>query len=208
MNLSRTALMLGLVALLQACASAPPSKPIKNEVSQDLYLQHLKNLAVIDQFTLKGRIGVQSNGEGFSGSLNWQHDNLNDDISLYSPFGGQVASIKKTSGKVTLEDAKGNIVSAPDAETLTQITLGWKLPLAGLADWSLGRPVKGDVQSIIWNEFGYLTSLKQDEWHIEYQDYSNNNGLFLPNKILLKSKQVNLKLLVEQWDFVKKELKK
>ena len=208
MNLSRTALMLGLVALLQACASAPPSKPIKNEVSQNLYLQHLKNLAVIDQFTLKGRIGVQSNGEGFSGSLNWQHDNLNDDISLYSPFGGQVASIKKTVEKVTLEDAKGNIVSAPDAETLTQITLGWKLPLAGLADWSLGRPANGDVQSIIWNELGYLTSLKQDEWHIEYQDYSNNNGLFLPNKILLKSKKVNLKLLVEQWDFVKKELKK
>jgi len=208
MNLSRTALLLGLVALLQACASAPPSKTIKNEVSLALYQQHLQTLAVIDQFTLKGRIGVQTNGEGFSGSLNWQHNNLNDDISLYSPFGGQVARIKKTVGKVTLEDAKGNSVSATDAETLTQTALGWRLPLAGLADWSLGRPTDGDVQSITWNEYGYLTSLRQDEWEIEYQNYSNQNGYSLPNKIWLKSKKVNLKLLVEQWDVVKKELKK
>ncbi|MDP3087031.1 MAG: lipoprotein insertase outer membrane protein LolB [Methylotenera sp.] len=208
MNLNRTRLLLGLAVLLQACASVPPSKPIENEVSQASYQQHLQNLAVIDQFKLKGRIGVQSNGEGFSGSLNWQHNNLNDDISLYSPFGGQVASIKKTAGKVTLEDEKGNSVSASDAETLTQTVLGWKLPLAGLADWVLGRPANGEVQSLTLNEYGYLTSLKQDEWDIEYQNYSNQNGHFLPNKILLKSKKVNLKLLIEQWDVVIKEHKK
>jgi outer membrane lipoprotein LolB len=204
MNLSRTTLLLSLVALLQACASTPPSKPIKNEESHALYQQHLESIADIDQFTLKGRIGVQADGNGFSGGLNWQHNNLNDDIYLYSPLGGQVASIRKTVDKVTLEDAKGNSVSAPDAETLTQTALGWRLPLGGLADWSLGRPASGDVQSITWNEQGYLTSLKQDDWDIEYQNYSDQNGHFLPTKILLKSKKVNLKLLVEQWNIVKK----
>jgi outer membrane lipoprotein LolB len=204
MNLTRTTLLLGFVVLLLACASTPTSKPVNNATSHALYQQHLLNIAVIDQFTLKGRIGVQADGKGFSGGLNWQHDNVNDDISLYSPLGGQIASITKSMDKVTLNNAKGNSVSATDAETLTQTTLGWRLPLAGLADWALGRPTSSDVQSIIWDERGHIISLKQDDWDIEYQNYSDQNGHFLPSKILLKSEKVNLKLLVEKWAVVKK----
>lgn len=203
MNLTRTSLLLGFVALLQACASAPVSKTVENTASRALYQQHLQNIAAIEQFTLKGRIGVQADSKGFSGGLNWQHDNANDDISLYSPLGGQVASIKKTAEGVTLEDSKGNKISAPDAETLTQTTLGWRLPLTGLADWSLGRPTSGTIQASTWDELGHLSTLKQDDWDIEYQNYSEQNGHFLPNKILLKSEKLNLKLLVEEWAAIK-----
>jgi len=203
MNLTRTSLLLGFVALLQACASAPFSKPVENAASLALYQKHLQSIAAIEQFTLKGRIGVQADGKGFSGSLNWQHDNANDDISLYSPLGGQVASIKKTANEVTLEDAKGNRTSAPDAESLTQTALGWRLPLAGLADWSLGRPTSSTIQASTWDELGHLSTLKQDGWSIEYQNYAEQNGRFLPNKILLKSEKLNLKLLVEEWESLK-----
>ena len=144
--------------LLSSCASTPKINPVENLKSQSLQQQHLESIANIRQFTLKGRIGVQTEGKGFSGGLNWQHANSNDDISLYSPLGGQVANIKKTSVSVTLQDAKGNTLSATDAETLTQKTLGWKLPLAGLADWSLGRPNNSPVQSITWDEQGRLNT--------------------------------------------------
>lgn len=204
MNLVRAISIFTLVALLQACVSTPINKSATDSASQILHQQHLQQLAAINQFTLNGRIGVQTEGKGFSGGLNWQHDNLNDSISLYSPLGGQIASITKSVDKVTLNDAKGNSVSATDAETLTQTTLGWRLPLAGLADWALGRPTNSDVQSIIWDEQGHLVSLKQDGWDIEYQNYSDQNGYFLPSLILLKSEKVNLKLLVEKWDVTKK----
>ena len=200
MNLKRITLLLSFVALLQACASAPISSSVEDSASKALYNQHLLNIATITQFTLKGRIGVQTEDKGFSGGLNWQHSASNDDISLYSPLGGQVASIKKTAYKVTLMDAKNNSVSAKDAETLTQTTLGWRLPLTGLADWSLGRPANSAIQAIAWDEQGHLSRLKQDGWDIEYQNYSEQNGHFLPTKILLKSEKVNLKLLVEKWD--------
>lgn len=203
MYLTRAILLLGFISLLQACASAPISKSVENSTSKASYDQHLLSVATIAQFTLKGRIGVQAEGKGFSGSLNWQHNTVNDDISLYSPLGGQIASIKKTADKITLVDAKGNSVSADDAETLTQTTLGWRLPLTGLADWSLGRPTSNAIQAIAWDEQGHLTTLKQDGWDIEYQNYSEQNGHFLPTKILLKSERVNLKLLVEKWDVLK-----
>jgi outer membrane lipoprotein LolB len=186
--------------LLSSCVSTPKIHPVENVKSQALQQQHLQTIANIQQFTLKGRIGVQTEGKGFSGGLNWQHVNSNDDISLYSPLGGQVASIKKTSDSVTLQDTKGNTLSAADAETLTQKALGWKLPLAGLVDWSLGRPNNSPIQSITWDELGRLNTLKQDGWDIEYQNYVDNSGIFLPSKILLKSEKVNLKLLVENWN--------
>lgn len=196
-------MLLGFVALLQACVSAPISKPpVDNAATLTLYQQHLQNIAAIEQFMLIGRIGVQADGKGFSGKLSWQHSNASDDISLYSPLGGQIASIKKMADSVTLEDANGNSISAVDAETLTQNALGWKLPLTGLADWSLGRPTPGPVIASTWDDQGHLITLKQDGWHIEYQNYSNQNGHFLPGKIVLKSEKINLKLLVETWTHV------
>lgn len=202
MNLSRFFVLLGMVAMLQACAVTPVATPIPVESSSTLQQQHLQKISAIQQFSIKGRIGVQSEGKGFSGGLSWQHDSLNDDISLYSPLGGQVASIKKNPEKVTLEDGKGNSISAIDAETLTQNTLGWRLPLTGLADWSLGRPASSPIQASTQDEQGRLISLKQDGWEIEYQNYSEQSGYALPGKILLKNEKVSLKLLVEQWQII------
>ncbi len=200
MTIVRLVWLMCCIAMLQSCAMVPATKPTDNVASQILYQRHLLNIATIRQFTLQGRIGVQAEGKGFSGGLHWQHDSANDNIELYSPLGGQIASIKKTVDKVTLVDAKGNSISAADAETLTQTALGWQLPLSGLADWSLGQPTNGTIDAITWDEFGHLNTLKQDGWNIEYQNYSEQNGHFLPSKILLRSEKVNLKLLVEKWD--------
>lgn len=192
-------LLLSLLGLLSACAVAPAIKPTADAASQQLNRAHLQHVAEIQSFSLKGRIGVQTASKGFSGGLQWQHQPPNDDIALYSPLGGQVASVKKTSELITLMDANGNSISANDAETLTQTALGWQLPLTGLADWSLGRPANRPVESSTWDAQGLLTTLSQDGWNIEYKNYSEQNGYQLPAKIILKSEKVNLKLLVEAW---------
>lgn len=198
MNWLRLLLLLSFVAI-QGCANLPKTDSPPTTASQALHQAHLLNIATISEFTIKGRIGVQADGKGFSGGLNWQHNSTNDDIALYSPLGGQVASIKKTVENVTLEDAKGNSISAADAETLTQSTLGWQLPLSGLADWSLGRPSSSVITTSSWDEQGHLSTLKQDGWEIHYQSYTEQNGYSLPSKISLKNEKVNLKLLVETW---------
>ncbi|MDI1361970.1 lipoprotein insertase outer membrane protein LolB [Methylotenera sp.] len=199
MKFVRLFIALSFVTTVTGCTSLPKPDVNPNSASQDRHQAHLQDIAGIDQFSIKGRIGVQAEGKGFSGSLTWQHSKINDDIALYSPLGGQLASIKKTSENVTLEDAKGNSITAADAETLTQKTLGWQLPLAGLADWSLGRPSSSAIQASTWNEQGYLSTLKQDGWDIQYENYTDQNGHFLPSKILLRNEKVYLKLLVESW---------
>jgi outer membrane lipoprotein LolB len=196
----RTLCLLGLITALAGCASTPVAKPAPDAAALTLRQQHLQSLGQIQQFSLQGRIGVQTNGKGFSGSMQWLHNKTDDSIALFSPLGSQVASIKKTPDQFTLEDASGKSYTAADAETLTQEILGWRLPLKGLADWSVGRPTQSPVQNSLWNEQGALTHLEQDGWKIEYSNYQQQGSYLLPNKIYLKSEQLNLKLLVEKWN--------
>lgn len=194
---ARLVVLLSLALLLQGCVGTGNIKSADNIASKKLYEQHLQRIAGIDQFSLQGRIGVQTDGKGFSGGISWRHNTSDDDIALYSPLGSQVASIQKTADKVTLEDANGNSISANDIETLTQTTLGWQLPLAGLSDWSLGRPSNRPVNAVNWNEKGQITHLIQDGWDIEYDDYAEFEGSELPNKLYLRSTKVNIKLIVK-----------
>jgi outer membrane lipoprotein LolB len=189
--------LIALIAIVTGCASSPISKPIETPAAKSLQQQHLNSLAAIKEFALKGRIGVQTEGKGFSGSMEWQHNAAVDQIALYSPLGSQVASIKKDANAVTLTEGNGHSVSAQDAETLTQMTLGWKLPLTGLADWALGRPTAQPIDKINWDEMGRITHLVQEGWDIEYSDYLAFEGKQLPNKIYLRSPKVNIKLIVE-----------
>lgn len=140
-----------------------------------------------------------TNPHGFSGGIDWQHLIANDNIEVYSPLGGKVASIAKTPSEVTLTTQDGHSIKANDAETLTEMALGWRLPLSGLSDWALGKPTNSKIDAATWDENGRLTTLKQSGWDISYENYADSNGFFLPNKIVLKSEKVNLKLLVEKW---------
>ncbi len=198
MLLKRHHFLLLLFLFVGGCATlpAPPSQPpISSAVNQ----QHLATLAGIKTFSLKGRLGVVTNPRGFSGGIDWQHQISNDNIDVFSPVGGKVANIVKTPNGVTLTSQDGHSIKAQDAEALTEAALGWRLPLNGLSDWALGKPTASKIDAATWNEQGHFTTLKQDGWDISYENYVENNGVFLPGKIVLKSDKVNLKLLVEKW---------
>src|SRR5690606_20290584 len=158
--------------LLTGCASfktAPESKlPVPVGKPAELHQAHLGQLAQIDQFYLQARIGIQTGGKGSSGSTRWRHHATGNDISMLSPVGGTVAKIMTNAEGVTLTSNAGKVLKAADAETLAEQHLGWRLPLAGLPDWALGRPAKGLVNEIQWDSIGRITKLHQNGWEIEY----------------------------------------
>ena len=187
---------------MTGCASQPsvPSTPTTQAPTNTaIHQQHLAALANIKNYALKGRLGVVTSKQGFSGGIEWQHQTALDNIDVYSPVGGKLANITKNANGVTMTDQKGNSVKANDAESLTETTLGFRLPLSGLSDWAIGRPTASKIEAASWDTQGHLTSLKQDGWDISYENYSENNGVSLPNKIILKSEKVNLKLIIEKW---------
>jgi len=203
MYLARISLVFACVALMQGCVSIPATSTVDQRQVQSLYQQHLQDNAGIETFSLQARIAVQTEGKGFSGRLHWQHNANQDEIALFSPLGGQVARMQKNVDGVTLTDANGNTQRAVNAESLTQNLLGWQLPLQGLADWSLGQPHSTPIQALSLDERGLITSLKQDDWLISYDQYSEKNKHLLPSKIVLRSKNLTLKILIEEWDIPK-----
>lgn len=198
MILIRNLLLASALALIGGCASQPPA-PSPDAASHAAHQQHLASLAPIKDYALKGRLGVVTQKQGFSGSIQWRHYEMNDQIEVYSPLGAKVATIEKTPAQVTLTEQNGHTVSAQDAESLTETTMGFRLPLKGLSDWALGRPTSSKIEASQWDVNGRLTALKQDGWDISYENYAQTSGIFVPSKIVLKSEKVNLKLLVETW---------
>ncbi|MCB5186798.1 lipoprotein insertase outer membrane protein LolB [Methylobacillus caricis] len=184
--------------LLAGCASMP-SGPSLPPSTPELHQQHLETVARIKSFKLQGRIGVQTAAKGFSGSTQWRHAASNDDIALFSPLGSQVATISRSPDGVSLKTSDNKAYQAQDAETLTEQNLGWRLPMTGLSDWALGKPSHTAIESSTWDEQGRLLTLKQDGWDIEYGQYVLADGYQLPSKITLRSAQLTLKLIVQQW---------
>ncbi|MEZ0232078.1 MAG: lipoprotein insertase outer membrane protein LolB [Methylophilaceae bacterium] len=193
------ATFVGVLFILTGCAGIKPQNTTPLPASTpEIHAQHLATIAAISAFDLQTRIGVQANGRGFSGATNWKHSATHDNIAIFSPLGAQVATIDKTPNGVTLI-ADGKTYYADDTETLTQKILGWSLPMQGLPDWILGRPSSSKIEQSAWDEAGRLTKLRQDGWDIEYSQYVSTSGYQLPQKIALRSQNLNLKIIVERW---------
>lgn len=165
-----------------------------------LHMQHMEAIGNIQQFSLKGRLGVITKPKSFSASLAWQHNPELDNVDIYSPLGGKVANITKTPDQVTLTENEEKVISEKDVESLTENTLGFKLPLSGLSFWALGKPSnEGIVNLMTWDDNGRVNLLHQNGWVIEYNTYTTNGDVTLPNKVTLKNDQITIKLIVDKW---------
>lgn len=181
------------ILLLAGCAALPPQQ----EPAE--YRPHLQRIGEINSFALTGRIGILTETKGFSGTMRWHHRIDGDDIAFYSPLGTQLGQLNSDAEGVTLTTGNQKTYQAEDAETLTQQTLGWSLPMAGLPDWVLGRPTSGEAEILSWDTSGHITHFKQNGWDIEYPVYLEASGRQLPGKVVLKSPKLDLKLVIESW---------
>lgn len=209
-NAAGNAALILVYFALSACASMQEKLPFfkgspsENETAETLspalmHERHMQAIADITQFSLKGRMGIQSEGKGYSVGTQWAHQPDQNVIKILSPIGSEVANIESNADEVRLTTQDGKVYSAKDAETLTQDTLGWKLPMQGLEDWALGRPTKKLAEMIEWDKQGRITSMQQNGWKIEYPEYVQVGNYQLPKKIFLTHPKLNLKMVVETW---------
>lgn len=198
--------LLALPALVLAgCATvAQPPQPQAAEPPAS-YPAHAERIATIHSFALNGRIAILTEKKGFSGGMRWHHHAEGDEIGFYSPIGAQLGQISRGPEGVTLTTSDRKTYAAEDAESLTQQTMGWSLPMSGLPDWVLGRPTAGEVEILAWDAAGHVQRMRQHGWDIEYPHYMESGGRQLPGKVVLRSPQLDLKLVVEQWIGVQSE---
>ena len=118
---------------------------------------------------------TESQNQGGSGGFTLTQEALKDVLEIRNPMGGSIAKITITPGEATLE-SDGKVVTAVDADTLVQNTLGLPLPARGLSNWLRGEIRPGSEASIDRSPKGQVSKISQDGWDLVYT-WSNTNRL-------------------------------
>jgi outer membrane lipoprotein LolB len=169
---------------LAGCASVEPVVPPRAQ-------------ALIDVFHLTGRLAVRNGQDGFSGTLDWRHVPDGDELLISGPLGQGAARIVRTVDGVTLELPDQPPRFAADAESLTQATLGFPLPLAGLPYWVQAQPFH--AARLTHGAEGEVATLVEDGWQIDYLSYRDLGARRLPGKVFMESGDIKLKLIIDEW---------
>ena len=148
------------------------------------------------EFDLLGRIAARYGNEAFTGNVNWRHAGAGDEMLISTPLGQGVARIVREGDAVQLTTADGKAYRAPDAESLTERTLGFRLPLEGLADWVQGRASPTQPARTEKSPDGRLRALEQRGWKVEYQQYDDAGR---PALMRLNYQGIELRLAISQW---------
>jgi outer membrane lipoprotein LolB len=179
---------LPLVALLAACAIAPPAP-------------QPADVGAISRFELTGRVAVRVDTRGYSARLRWVHGGDGESMRLFSPVGSVLATIETGPGGATLATADKQTFHSNDIQGLTREVLGWDLPLDGLRHWVLGRP---DPEAAIDAEQrdtrGGLVSLSQRGWEISYLRRASDS--LLPTELTLAYGTLKIKLIIDRWETI------
>jgi outer membrane lipoprotein LolB len=140
-----------------------------------------------DTIDLNGKINVvyqKSEGgrEGVSADFSWTQRPARIDVSLFTPTGQTAAEIAVTPDAATLTQANREPRTAKDIDALTQQTLGWPLPVAGLRDWLQGYAVDAQGKRFAASPANSNVST-QDGWHLRFVDWQKGTATPMPRLI-------------------------
>ena len=196
MNWKQLLLSLSFI-VLTACA--PPQAPEATTLTPET-ASKARSAKNISSWTLTGAIAAKNKTEAWTASLNWkQHGPHNYQIHLFGPLGGGSLLIEKKDGMVTYQDAQTRIQSK-SSDALFYKQTGMHIPIQHLYYWIRGVPAPGATQSVHYDKAGRLSSLKQAGYIIQYERYTNKQGIELPSKLRVYGREGNLKLIIKRWE--------
>ena len=180
----------GCALVLAACAGLTPSPPASSVVFAP----------VLSSFEAAGRLSVRHGGDALTANFRWQRVGRRDEVDLASPLGQTIARLTGDVEGVTLRTADGRVATGADWAALTAQSLGWPLPVDGLAFWIQGAPRTGAPFTAEPADDGSLRLLRQDGWTIVYQSFTTDaNNAPRPSRMTLSYPDVELRLVVDNW---------
>jgi outer membrane lipoprotein LolB len=147
------------------------------------------------QFDLSGRLAARYRDEAFSGNIAWRHAASADEMLITTALGAGVARIVRDGNHVILTTAEPREYRAADAEALSEEVLGFRVPLAGLADWVQGKPSTESPATAEYAPDGRLLALQQRGWNVEYLEYQGVR----PSRLRLTYPGIELRLAISEW---------
>ena len=195
----RYLLIYPLIPILASCASISEQVLDRPEDWEARLQQHQQ----IEDWTIRARLGAQSETDGGSFDVFWQQVADAYEIRLIAPMGQGAVLINGDSNGVKISLADGRTEYSNDADELFSSMTGLSLPVNGLQDWLRGMPIQGEeIQYISWNEPGQLYKLEQSGWQVEMSRYKAVADYELPHAFYLEREdqpELSVRLLVREW---------
>ena len=181
--------------LLFAC-SAPNTR--QAEVNQNLVWASKKTrINNFSRWRAEGHATIITEQKSGNLNMDWRQDNDDFDVHLIAPFGQSVIHIQRQQNLTTLRRPGRPPKKSEDAENLLRQHIGWTLPVEKLPSWLKG--LTNETSSFSLDPYGRLQSFQYLDWHIEYKSYQLAFGYELPKSIYLTSKELEIRLAIEQW---------
>jgi len=192
-------IVFSFIALLAGCAGFGTRESVQGQGNQAQWREHKQQLSGLDGWQIDGKIGIRAPKDSGSGTLFWLQRQDYYDIRLSGPLGRGAARLTGRPGQVSLEVANQGRYEATTPEALLEEQLGWKLPVSHLTWWVRGLPAPDSKSRLTLDADSRLSNLEQDDWHIEYLSYAQQNGYWLPERIKLHGNNLDVTLVIKQW---------
>ena len=186
------AVLLASLLLLTSCSVFR----MKADKSEAAWNARRALLEKIDRFSLEARV---SSGLAMRGNLTWAQQPDAFDMRVAGPFGVGAANITGRGRQIQIKTSKGTFTT-DDPENDLKRRLGWSFPVSHLRWWVLGVPAPGTAPEVDFDRDGLLTTLAQDDWTVEYEEYQEAGAFELPRKFVVANDEVKIKVVVDSWN--------
>lgn len=195
------ALFIPLFGIILSSCAVKPASPIPGDTNQ-AWLNHRQQLTSLNNWVLDGRTAIKNSDNNISASLNWSNSTDRAAIQLSGPFGQGAVKLTLTLSGAELHLSDGTILQHSNPEQLVRSQLGVTLPVQDIPFWIKGLPSPNGTQiNTVLNQHGYLQSLEQNGWHIQFERYATFQNLDLPTKIFAKNQQQSVRIIIHDWSF-------
>ncbi len=195
--MKRLLLLLLAMSLFSACAQLPK---IDSSLKTQLWLEHQIAVSAIQSWDIKGRIAVKNEKESGTVTLFWNQFLTNYEIRFVAPLGQGTYILTGSPSGVVMKVPKDITIVADDAEQLLREGLGWDVHLNGLRFWVRGLPEPNiNYSELLLDEQGRLINMEQSGFNVSVSRYTEQDGISLPEKLMIKSDNIQLKVIIQNW---------
>lgn len=174
-----------------------PDAPAQQKID---WVQHVRQLTLLTEWQLEGKIGIRQQDDGGSAYINWTQAEDSFHIRLSGPLGTGTTIISGNDTGARLESASEGTFIAESPEQLLYEHTGWYLPLHNLLYWVKGLPEPRLPAVTEFDERGYLSSLVQGPWKLDFYRYDQALNVTLPHKIKIHNQDLKVTLVIKAWN--------
>lgn len=182
---------------LAGCATTPPEKV--PDSPERAWQGHWMAVAAIANWEMSGRVAVRTEEDGGRVQLHWVQKGPAYELVLNGPFGsGEVTMVGDEDG-ATIVGADDQGYHHPDAAFLLEAYTGYAIPVDALVYWVRGIPAPGFEHRRELDRHGRLARLEQGPWTVQYDEYREVDGEYLPVRLRAEGPGMALRLAIHDW---------